>query len=291
VKSIVLDRIELLESMDRNGKIWTNVVVPGSWGVETRPYSESDIHTLRLRTMYIALALRQFVCHVTSDIKTQWPWKRCLVFAIERMNDVGIEYSTNLRTLARWHRKLAEHRHFFCSTREAKLLIPPFFRDNLDVLEAFKKHLVAHIQDLSIELMYNFVYQDLLPKLLSKLVLNGLFDDDGTERQNSNDSACDNNNTPTPSLVLDIDANDCIVEVTASTQKDLFPQRYCLKTLGVTRTARWMYAVGFRLKKREKHYFVDGHERTEPLAYRPVFTRKYLANEVHAHQWIQIGGI
>ena len=220
-------------------------------------------------------------------MKTQWTWKKCLVFAIECMNDVGIEYYTNFRTLARWHRKLAKHRHFFCLTPEAKLLIPPFFRDNPDALEAFKKHGVAHIQDLCVELMYNFVHQDLLPKLLSKAAMNGLFDDDGTERQDTSDGVCANNNAPTPNLVLDINADDCI-EITPSTQKDLFLQRYGLKTLGITTIARWMYAVGFRFKKREKHYFVDGHERPETLAYRPVFTRKYLANEVRAHRWIQM---
>jgi hypothetical protein len=74
---------------------------------------------------------------------------------------------------------------------------------------------------------------------------------DGQERQNSNaTSACANNNAPTPSLVLDIDANDRIVEVTPSTLKDLFLQRYDLKTLGITTIARWMYAVGFRLFKK-----------------------------------------
>jgi hypothetical protein len=96
VKSIVLDHIELLELVNRNGKIWTKVVEPGSWSVETWPYSESGIHTLRLRSMCIALALRQFVCRVTSDMKAQWTWKKCLVLAIERKNDVGIEYYTNL---------------------------------------------------------------------------------------------------------------------------------------------------------------------------------------------------
>ena len=112
LKSIELDRIELLESVNRNGKNWTSVVEPGSWSVETCPDSESDIHTLQLRSMYYIalLALRQCVCHITGDMKTQWTWKKCL--AIERMNDVGIEYYTNFRKLARWQRKLAMHRHF-----------------------------------------------------------------------------------------------------------------------------------------------------------------------------------
>ncbi len=123
---------------------------------------------------------------------------------------------------------------------------------------------------------------------MSKAVLNGLFDDDDRERQNSNASAYANNNAPTPNKVLDIDDNDCIVEVTSSNLKDSFLQRYGIKTLENTSLARWMYAVGFQFKKREKHFFVDGHERSETLAYRPVFTRKYLANEVQAYRWIQM---
>jgi hypothetical protein len=82
LKTIVLDCIELLESVNRNGKIWTNVVEPGSWSVETCPYSESDINTLRLRSKNIALALCQFVCHVSNDMKTQWTWKKCLVLQL-----------------------------------------------------------------------------------------------------------------------------------------------------------------------------------------------------------------
>ena len=64
VNSIVLDWIELLESVNRNGKNWANVVEPGSWSAEACPYSESEILTLRLRSMYIALALRQFVRNI-----------------------------------------------------------------------------------------------------------------------------------------------------------------------------------------------------------------------------------
>ena len=49
-----------------------------------------------------------------------------------------------------------------------------------------------------------------------------------------------------------------------------------------------MFAFGFRFKKREKLYFVDGHERPETLAYRPVYTKKYLENEVRARRLIQM---
>ena len=59
-------------------------------------------------------------------------------------------------------------------------------------------------------------------------------------------------------------------------------------TLSITTISRWMHAVGFRYKKREKHYFVDGHERPETIAYRPIFTNKYLSFELRTHRWIQI---
>ena len=56
----------------------------------------------------------------------------------------------------------------------------------------------------------------------------------------------------------------------------------------MTTVARWMHACGFKYKKREKHYFVDGHQRPETIAYRPVFTKGYLDLEIRAHRWLQI---
>ena len=60
------------------------------------------------------------------------------------------------------------------------------------------------------------------------------------------------------------------------TTKDSFLQSYGLSTLSITMIARWMHASGLRFKKREKHHFVDGHECPETIAYRPIFTKKYL---------------
>ena len=52
--------------------------------------------------------------------------------------------------------------------------------------------------------------------------------------------------------------------------------------------ARWVHACAFRYKKREKHYFVDGHERPETIAYRAVFMMKYLSYEKRARCWLQM---
>jgi len=70
VKEIVMERIELLESVNRKGKSWTRVAEPLSWNMETCPYSESDVFTLRFRSMYLALALRQFVLNMSGDLRT-----------------------------------------------------------------------------------------------------------------------------------------------------------------------------------------------------------------------------
>ncbi len=70
VKEIVMERIELLESVNRKGKSWTRVIETRSWNMETCPYSESDVFTLRFRSMYLALALRQFVLNMSGDLRT-----------------------------------------------------------------------------------------------------------------------------------------------------------------------------------------------------------------------------
>jgi hypothetical protein len=92
VKDIVMERIEILESVNRSAANWKNVI-DTSMGCSflKGQYSESDVFSLRYRSMYLALALKQFVLNVTGNLRTQWTWKRCLHHAIEAMNDVGVE--------------------------------------------------------------------------------------------------------------------------------------------------------------------------------------------------------
>ena len=142
-------------------------------------------------------------------------------------------------------------------------------------MDAFKKYGVAHIQDLRVELMYNYVHQDLIPKLLQKAQQNGLYNNDGDEDCNDAPVGVD---APIATATADND-NEELGGVTptivpACLKKDLFLRVYGLRKLGITTIAKWMHAVGFQYKKREKHYFVDGHEKLETLAYPPVFKKK-----------------
>ncbi len=221
------------------------------------------------------LALEQFVLNVTRDLRIQWTWKRCLNFAIEAMNDVGVEFYSSFATLSRWHRKFACHMYYFCKVPAAKTVCPRFFVDNPDAMEAFKNHGVANIKDLRVEMMLEYyVHNEIVPMLIVKRD-GSLFNDD------------DDHNGDGDAVVGIVLADN---QVTPTT-KEAFLQSYGISNLSITTIARWMHACGFRYKKRDKHYFVDGHKRPETIAYRPVFTRKYLAYEIQARRWLQMTSV
>jgi hypothetical protein len=158
---------------------------------------------------------------------------------------------------------------------KGKKACPRFYVDNPDAMDAFKKHAIANIKDLRVEMMLEYMHHELVPKLMLKRENNScLFDDNGDDH---NTAAVDNNNTVAVS-------NELVMPST----RTAFLQSYGLSTISIATIARWMHACGFRYKKREKHYFVDGHERPETLKYRPVFTKEYLGYEIRAHRWLQM---
>ncbi len=67
-----------------------------------------------------------------------------------------------------------------------------------------------------------------------------------------------------------------------------FLKEFGLSKLSMSMVVQWMNAVGFRYKNQANHYFVDGHEKPEMLAYCPIFTKQYLAHELSAHRWVQL---
>jgi hypothetical protein len=127
VKEIVMERIELLETINCATQNWKTVVDTRIDGVSFDLYSEADVFSLRLRRTYLAVALKQFVANVTGDMRTHWSWKDCLIYAIRAMNDVGIEFFSSFANLAHWRRKLAQNRIFFYNAPEpSKTAYPPF---------------------------------------------------------------------------------------------------------------------------------------------------------------------
>ena len=169
VEGVVLERIELLNKVNCNALAW-RLVVDG--GDSKRTCSEHDIHMIRQRSLYIAVALRKFVKMVNKSGK-RWTWKQCLIHSVKTMNDLGIETFKSWRTLQYWHRRLAMNsKDGFGKAPPVKTLIPRFFSENADAQEAFKTFGVQHLKELSVELMHNYVLNKLVPQLITKSEIN-----------------------------------------------------------------------------------------------------------------------
>ena len=138
--------------------------------------------------------------------------------------------------------------------------MPPFIIENPDAMNAFKKYGVGNLKDLSVEMMHMYVLETLIPIMMAR-VENKAIDEAPEDVQHG--------------MVAD--------QQPSQNTKD-FLKSYGLHKVSMSTVLRWMHTVGFRYKTRSnKHYFVDGHEKPETLAYRPVFTKQYLAHEGQAH--------
>lgn len=142
MKEIVMERIEILEAVNCSPSNWKTVIDTRSTTTadggckQWHSYSETDAFSLCYRSMYLALALKQFVLNGTDNLKTQWMWKMYLKFAIEAMNNFGVEYYSNFETLRLWHRKSAQNCYFYYKTPEPKTLYTAFFVEKPDMMEA-----------------------------------------------------------------------------------------------------------------------------------------------------------
>ena len=76
VKEVVMNRIEVFEAVNRTGSNWNFVVDTSGGDQSLKNYSEADVLSLRFRSMFLAIALKQFVLNVTGDIR------RCVMVSL-----------------------------------------------------------------------------------------------------------------------------------------------------------------------------------------------------------------
>ncbi|KAI2511205.1 hypothetical protein MHU86_3170 [Fragilaria crotonensis] len=202
--------------------------------------SEHDIFMIRHRSMYLACALRKFVDEASKT--SRWTWQQCIEYSIGLMNDVGVESYSHWRPLARWHRRLAySPKGTFIKSPVPKNCLPPFFIENPDAMDAFRKHGVSILKELSVERMHTYVLETLIPTMMARV-------ERGIEETSDNSQE---NDLVTPP----------VLELSQETKS--FLQSYRLSKISIATVVRWMHATGFRYKNRSKHYFVDGHEKAE----------------------------
>jgi hypothetical protein len=273
VRNVVIDRIEKLDRVNSSAHEWRELVDGGD---PDDVCSEHDIFLIRHRSIYLACALRKFLEEATRQ--RRWTWQLCIEHAIKLMNDIGIETYSNWRALARWHRRLAYSvKGTFMKAPEPKSRLPPLFNKNPDAMNSFKKYGVSILKELSVERMHSYVLDTLIPALMSR-VENGI--------QECGEEGGDDGEALLVPIQRDEDTHVQHDKLSQATKDYL--RSYRLSKVSMATIVRWMHATGFRYKNRSKHYFVDGHEKPETLAYRPVFTGRYLAHEVQAHRWLQV---
>ena len=138
-------------------------------------------------------------------------------------------------------------------------------------MNAFKKYGVTILKELSVERMHTYVLEALIPLMTARV-------ESGIRREIEHDEQ---------KVLSQRRSASNMEELSHDTSKD-FLQSYGLSKVFMATVLRWMHSVGFRYKNRNKHYFVDGHEKPETLAYQPVFTKRYIARKVQAYRWIQL---
>jgi hypothetical protein len=72
MKEIVMERIKLLEAVSCTSQNWETVVDKRIIdGMNFEVSSEADVFSLQFRSMYLAIALKQFVASMTGNMQTQ----------------------------------------------------------------------------------------------------------------------------------------------------------------------------------------------------------------------------
>jgi hypothetical protein len=165
VRRVVIERIGKLENINQNPVAWRELVDGGD---QDDLCSEHDIFLIRQRSLYLACALNKFVREVTEQ--SRMTWQLCLEHAIKLLNDIGIETYSSWRVLARWHRRMAySPREVFMKSPAPKSRLPPFFIENPDAMDAFKKYGVSNLKDLSVEMMHTYVLETLVPEMMARV--------------------------------------------------------------------------------------------------------------------------
>jgi hypothetical protein len=228
VKALVLERIELLESVNRQADTWCKVVEGGN---QDNTCTEHDVWLLRHRCMYIGTALKTFVSMAKPTSK--WTWQQCLEDSIQKMNDLSVECYTHWRNLQRWHRKFVVRKGTFGKAPAKNTCRPQFFLENPDAQEAFKQHGIKCLKDLRVELMHEYVHDTMVPAMMNSK---------GLSIVSSSPSDTDK------------DGADDEQEISVDTKAE-YLKSYSLSKLTIHTVARWMHAVGFRYFKTHRCAF------------------------------------
>ena len=214
-----------------------------------------------------------------------WTFKKCCAMAVRDLNRIGLELTTNPKTLQKWHCMFACNGNKFPgpSSKSDKKPVPCFFEDDNDGLEWFCKYADSNLDWLNVDLMHEFCHEKLVNPHIHEYIW-------AKEKCNNSNNVMvlpvregnddDNDNKlQLPEEEIDEDFNQHKVE---------YLQQFGLKELCVDMVWCWMNDQGYQYSKWKKGYYNDKHEDEPNVLYRIDFIKHYKAYETHAYHWIQV---
>ena len=204
-------------------------------------------YNIRTKITILILALRS-----ASENMPRKTWRQCCEEAISNAHTIGLTSVMNPQTVEVWYRKFRLSRQLTSGNLPGKHNLPPFLQENKDISIKIQQYARENLQQLSVELIMEYMHETILPQMICQLT--GAVPGD---EQYDND------------------------------KKELLGQ-YGLKLLSISTVYRWMKALGFKYEVRKKGFYVDGHEKAATLEYRKKFINRYMCCERRAHRWIQL---
>jgi hypothetical protein len=246
VKLMVRKRIERL----RRGH--TTV---GGWkltldDLDTRDIcSAHDIFNIQMKCRYLTVALE-----IALDDMPSLTWRQCCNEAVERVNRWEKHaHIKNGETIRIWHHDFRSSNECFRNPnvykRNGKPPLPPMLERNPDFTRSIIRYAKTNLNELSAELLFNYLHQIALPALLLQ------------RKEELVDDTFD---------IVDLLRENRLTKLTLET------------------VYRWLDRLGFKYEARKKGYYVDNHEKPETVTYRRHFVKRYLKYEFRMFRWVQL---
>jgi hypothetical protein len=256
-KDTIQRRVKILQSVHENENGWRNVVD----GRDPKDFcSKTDIFIVRQRSSILCCAYQLALDHM-NGWTNGWTWQKCCEEACKQMNRVGFKQATHYKTVATWNitfRRADNFPHPNPRVQCGKVPLPRLFEEFPEAKDIFVAFAVKNLTTLTLESLHEFTITKLMPELF------GIWKKEQSKSSKWQD-----------------DSEFLTME--------LFLESLGLSTIALTTVWRWMHDLGFSYDTRKKSFYVDGHERSDVVAYRNSFCTDYLTvYEPRCLRWVQL---
>jgi hypothetical protein len=215
--------------------------------------SPFQIYNIQIKCRYLVIALR-IALRKMGVGEGGATWLQCCEEAMTTVNEFNnLSYIKSNRTIQLWHLLYRRNGECFPNPnthkKDGKKTLPRLLEENPDLKDAIVHYARDHLHELSASLLFHYLHEEALPALVER-------------KKEELDNPQYN-------------------------KEDLLAEHQ-LGKLTLRTVYKWMERLGFQYQPRMKCYYVDGHEKTEVIAYRRNFIRRYFQQEQRMFRWIQL---